>query len=342
MKLKLSTFRCTTETVPVQVERSWSEIVNKCRRPPIRATKEAALISPGIFDPPRRLLKHVREVSMLFLDYDLDAEFERDLQPWRPYTFVAHTTFSHTPEHQRFRVIVLLKEPIPADQFPGLWKYASQVSGGKIDAAASDASRMYYVPGRQSETAPYLFEVNEGQPLDWRKLDLPTTAQPVARVPVSENGHAKNIDELIRAAAKASNGRETIALLGGDTSAFGGDESRADLALANRLAFFSGPDPALLELMMLRSRLERPKWHAQHYGDGRTYLQGVIDKALASRTEFYSNGQKQNSRAEADNDEWEPPAAFYQYEPTGLSCQRIARAASTFRARVSTRDPNSC
>lgn len=288
MKLRISLFKHKADNVPVPVERDWSEIVSKARRPPIRKEKDGALWSPAIFDPAKRLLKNVREVSALALDYDDNANFERDLAPWLPYMFVAHTTFSHTPEEQKFRVIIPLAEAIPGAEFPRLWKWASQVSEKKIDAGASDASRMFYTPGRRSETAPYLFKVNDGQLLDWRNVNLPTIARiPAARIPVSENGQAKNIDALLRAAARASNGQETIALLGGDTSAFGGDESRADLALANRLAFFSGPNPSLLELMMRRSRLERPKWDAQHYGDGRTYLQGVIDKALQERTEFY-------------------------------------------------------
>ncbi|MGI8838909.1 MAG: DUF3987 domain-containing protein [Pyrinomonadaceae bacterium] len=315
--MKISLFNSKTDVVPVEVERGWPEIVSKARRPPIRKEKDGALWSPAIFSPAQRQLKNVQQVCALVMDFDHEAEFQRELQPWRAQSFVAHTTFSHTPAAHRFRVIVPLKESIPAADFPQLWKWASSVSKGKIDAAASDASRMYYVPGRRSENDEYLFEANEGEILDWRKLNLPTLGQPLTRAVISENGHAKKVDELIRAAARASNGQETIALLGGDTSAFGGDESRADLALANRLAFYSGPDSSLLELMMRRSRLERPKWHEKHYGDGRTYLQGVIDKALSNRAEFYSNGngRKQVTQLRIDKEEeWEPPAAFYQYD----------------------------
>jgi hypothetical protein len=289
MKVALSLFTCKTDNVAQSVEREWSDIVNKSRRPPIRKEKDGPLYSPATFDPPRRLLKNVREVSMLVTDHDHDANFEQDLRPFRPYTFAAHSTWNHSEAEQRFRVIIPLKEPIPASEFPQLWKWASQLSGGKIDPAASDASRMFYVPVRKSETASYLFKVNQGEFLDWKSLDLsPVEPQKIRADTPSENGHAKKIDHLLQQATSWKNGEVTKALLNGDASAYGGDESRADLGLASRLAFVSGPDPYLLELMMCRSKLQRPKWFEKHYGDGRTYLQGLCEKALEGRTDFYN------------------------------------------------------
>jgi len=291
LKFKISLFNGKTDNVPVSAERTWSEICRKIPRPPMRAEKDGALWSPAVFDPPRRLLKNVREVSSLVLDYDCGADFDQDLQPWRAYTFAAHTTFNHTEGAHRFRVIIPLSEPIPATDFPRLWKWAARVSGGKIDSAASDASRMFYVPVRRTEAAQYLSEIHEAEFLNWRALDLPAQEK-LPEAPV--NGHSGDVDELLRKAFAAKNGAETFRLFQGDTSLFGGDESRADHSLATRLAFWAR-DTAVLERMLMRSRLVRDKWAQKHYGNGNTYLQGLVEKAIAGCSEFYSGNGHSDS-----------------------------------------------
>lgn len=96
-------------------------------------------------------------------------------------------------------------------------------------------------------------------------------------------------DELLD---RAENGGEFLALFdAGDTSPYGGDDSSADLALCNHLAFWFGPDPARIDRMFRRSALMQEKWDKRHHGDGRTYGQGTIDEALAGRTEFYQPRQ---------------------------------------------------
>jgi hypothetical protein len=72
-----------------------------------------------------------------------------------------------------------------------------------------------------------------------------------------------------------------------DTSLYGGDESGADQALANRLAFYT-QDPEQLDGLFRRSRLMRPKWDEVHHADGRTYGQGTIDKAIAGLYDTYT------------------------------------------------------
>ena len=50
----------------------------------------------------------------------------------------------------------------------------------------------------------------------------------------------------------------------GDTSAYGGDDSSADLALCSRLRFYSG-DSAQVDRLFRRSALYRPKWEREDY-----------------------------------------------------------------------------
>lgn len=57
-------------------------------------------------------------------------------------------------------------------------------------------------------------------------------------------------------------------------------QSEADLALCNKLAFWTNKDTGRMDLLFRQSGLMRPKWDERHFGDGRTYGQSVIEKAI--------------------------------------------------------------
>lgn len=99
-----------------------------------------------------------------------------------------------------------------------------------------------------------------------------------------------NLDdrELIEKAMNAANGDKFRQLWNGDTGAYSGDDSSADLALCALLAFWTGGDAARIDRLFRQSSLLRPKWDVRHSGDGRTYGQMTIEKALGGATEFYT------------------------------------------------------
>jgi putative DNA primase/helicase len=67
--------------------------------------------------------------------------------------------------------------------------------------------------------------------------------------------------ELIKKAMSAKNGEKFKRLWGGDTSLYGGDESRADAALAAMLMFWTGGDRERADCLFRQSGLYRPeKW----------------------------------------------------------------------------------
>jgi len=105
---------------------------------------------------------------------------------------------------------------------------------------------------------------------------------------------------LLDKAHKARNGAVFGALWSGDTSGHGGDESGADLALLNLLAFWTNRDPARMDRLFRQSGLMRPKWEVVHSADGQTYGQASIAKAIAGCREVYSG--KRPAAATAPDD----------------------------------------
>lgn len=70
----------------------------------------------------------------------------------------------------------------------------------------------------------------------------------------------------------------------GSLDAYGGDHSRADLALCGMLAFWTNGDPVRIDHLFRQSALMRPKWDEQHAADGATYGAMTVARALGCLT----------------------------------------------------------
>lgn len=103
------------------------------------------------------------------------------------------------------------------------------------------------------------------------------TAKPTAPLALSD-------EEIIRKAEGAKGGETFRALMAGDTSAFGGDDSAADLSLCSRLAFWFGGDQAAIDRIFRTSGLYREKW------DRKDYRERTIKKAIDGQRAFYDPG----------------------------------------------------
>ncbi len=169
----VSFFTSKRDNTPKRQSLTWRELVERFRIVKVRDRKDGELFSPAQFNG-KRAKDNVETVSMLVLDYDHDVELKRELSVWRALScaLLTYTTFSHSKAAQRFRVVIPLETPIPASLFPQLWQWAAKKSGGKIDSAASDSSRIFYTPAKPSRKAEYKFETIEGRFLDWRTLKL--------------------------------------------------------------------------------------------------------------------------------------------------------------------------
>jgi putative DNA primase/helicase len=89
------------------------------------------------------------------------------------------------------------------------------------------------------------------------------------------------VDKMLSSAT----GGKIKALFNGDTSAYGGDDSAADQALCNYLAFWTGRNHDQMDRIFRKSKLIRPKWDEMR---GRqTYGDLTIDKACQGTSEIY-------------------------------------------------------
>jgi hypothetical protein len=156
-------------------------------------------------------------------------------------------------------------------------------------------------------------------------LDALEATLPAAPTKPATNGHTPqqptNIDDaaLLEKAKAAANGAKFAALWDGDTSAYAGDESAADQALCNLLAFWTGCDAIQMDRLFRRSGLMRDKWERKARAEDASYGSGTIRRAIEGCTDTYSPGgtviidTRQNGHAAA----W-PVEPTSSVEPTSI------------------------
>lgn len=165
-----------------------------------------------------------------------------------------------------------------------------KVAGSHPDAAIEvyDHGRYFTVTGRMLSSASEAVEARQVELDEWHaatfKAPEPEAGPAVVPVPAVPVNVADA--ELIELAKNARNGSRFAALWAGDTSGNGGDDSAADLALCNDLAFWTGKDPVRMDALFRQSGLMRPKWDGRRGKE--TYGQWTIRKAIAGTGDTYA------------------------------------------------------
>ena len=122
--------------------------------------------------------------------------------------------------------------------------------------------------------------------------------------------HRLSDEALLLKAKTAKDGSKFEALWNGSTLGYNGDDSAADMALMNILAFWTSGDAAQMERLFSQSRLgQRDKWR-----DRSDYRDRTIRKALSEVREFYepskpeANAKEETTISEDDLLKIEIPA----------------------------------
>ncbi len=129
--------------------------------------------SPTAFNPPRRRAAHATKVSMAVLDYDDGTTVDEAMLDWSGWFSIIYSTWSHSVDHPKYRVVLPLRQPVPAAHWGAAWAWLFKRARGRIDAACKDASRLFFLPAVRSEDWPRFAKVVHGEFLDipwWERL----------------------------------------------------------------------------------------------------------------------------------------------------------------------------
>ena len=175
-KYAISTFNHTLENKPVSRVVNLATLVNSLLTPiakgtPIQTKKDLPLWTPTTFQP-NKTRSGASAVAISCLVYDMDDGLTGydTWRLWADWTVLAHTSFSNRPQHNKYRIILPLAEPIPAEDWPRasiaakeLWD--SQIGRGEPDSKAlKDVARLYY-----RYAYPLAGNMNMGHPLNFKE-----------------------------------------------------------------------------------------------------------------------------------------------------------------------------
>ncbi|MGL5249191.1 MAG: hypothetical protein ACRC8U_13460, partial [Brooklawnia sp.] len=153
--------------------------------------KDGTAIILAKFDPEKHYIeqKNVVEVTGLALDFDgkikVDGKtvYERldveGILAKLPFKGVAHSSYSHTADLPKFRVLLPLTKPISRDEHRRLWWWFYELTGRKADPSGKNCDRIFFLPRAPDSEA---LKVAWIRPMEGPVLDY-ATAVPADYLP---------------------------------------------------------------------------------------------------------------------------------------------------------------
>jgi putative DNA primase/helicase len=247
---------------------------------PFREALKAALESPDLYDG----IGFVFTIEAGYVGVDLDQCRDPqtgEIETWARDIMNALESYTEvTPSGTGMHIIVRGK--IPAGR-----------KKGQIELYAT--GRYFTFTGRHLEGTPLGIEERpeailkvvsdlEEPQMKWGKVGGQNGARPA---PTASATPTVEDERLLEHAKKWRNGDKTADLWNGVWQVWFPSQSEADQSLCDTLAFLYDKDAARIDRMFRRSGLMREKWDESHRGDGATYGELTVAKAIAGTRETY-------------------------------------------------------
>ena len=161
-----------------------------------RAKTDLRLWSPALYaEDGRRDSDHVISVSCLVLDFDSGVSPREASADWSRWYHVVHTTWSHRPEHPKFRLALPLAHPVWRDDWREVWEWAAERCGMANDPALKSAAATYALPATPHPGAHREAFVHGGALLSPLAEGLVAdAADPPPNLPPQEASHFRGTD----------------------------------------------------------------------------------------------------------------------------------------------------
>lgn len=170
--LPVSLFSSKKDTGPTAAKVPWSQLGRTIfSAHVVSENKDGPAFSPVSYKVgAKRGIAGVEFVYAAAFDVENHGAFDLIRSKLVGYAFVAHSTYSHKKDDPRYRVIVLLAEPVPVELWPETWQRLNHWLGGINDASTKDAARIYYLPRRPPNSKDHFLEIGEGKPLSLSEI----------------------------------------------------------------------------------------------------------------------------------------------------------------------------
>ncbi|MDW3933312.1 mobile element-associated protein [Staphylococcus saprophyticus] len=114
--------------------------------------------------------------NTLALDYDDITDFKglygAIFKHLEGCSWAFHTTYNHSTEKPRIRLMVPINEPVSADDYRKYTQVLAQKIGYKIDEGSYQPSRAMALPVRPDKNIPYIFKYNDAPAITIKELEM--------------------------------------------------------------------------------------------------------------------------------------------------------------------------
>ena len=205
----ISRFRNARDRYPRPETLDWQGLCKLLTVHAERGEKDGPLWSPACYPPnATRAMANVLRVSCAVADVDSGAPFDEAAALLSDWAYIAHSSYSHTEQHPKYRVVLPLRADISNADWGRLWprlRLLFAFGSIKLDTACCDSSRIYYLPACPAG-APRWATVHIGKPLE--PADLPNPPPPVKRVYIGDVPEAGADQERLLTEARARASRD--------------------------------------------------------------------------------------------------------------------------------------
>lgn len=121
--LSVTAFSHENDNIPQQHQRTWGEVCRRFSKSQLRNKKPGTPTwSPTLYKPgATRGNAGVESISCAVIDIDNGTPLQELLVKLEGRAYLAHSSFRHTDDHPKYRLILPLKTPSAADQWAADW-----------------------------------------------------------------------------------------------------------------------------------------------------------------------------------------------------------------------------
>lgn len=147
-------------------EREYRHLLKEAHAGPKR---DLRLWSPTLYAAgAKRGSERVIHLSCLVLDYDAGLAIREATERFEEYFHIVHTTWSHTPEHPKFRLVLPLAEPVHPADWRRVYEWAEERSGRAVDPTGKSLGTTFALPTVPAAERPRTAFSSPGPLLDAR------------------------------------------------------------------------------------------------------------------------------------------------------------------------------
>lgn len=137
------------DTAPTPSRSPWNDFCTMLSTPSTRSRKDGPAWMPVKFQEMNtRKAESITAITALVLDSDsgITGEQHRAFLSTVGACAFAHTTFNHSVDLQRWRIIMPLATATSPENLPALFDYVNSIYKGALDSCSKKPAQLYYLP----------------------------------------------------------------------------------------------------------------------------------------------------------------------------------------------------